>query len=566
VSFISNLSVGKKLYAAFAAVSLVFALALAATVYYGGQSRTAWRTAQGWEKAVKGSQMQIESAQQQLGAQALYVATFEPKYKAEWEAGVALGDRGTKIVQGLGDPVIAQISQSAANADHHHDATVHSLLFPAVARGDHKAALAALEKADRYVRIPLAALEKIGARIDALREHDVKRAESLQARAQTVGLVVAITAILLAALFAIVIARAITRPLTRVRDAAELAASGDLRVELTATSNDEIGALATAFQTMITSVRGIIEKVTQTAGVLAGASQQMASTSQEAGRAVGEIAHAVGDVASGAERQVRMVDGARETTEQMVQAARTSAENANETATAAGEAQTVSEAGMSAVERATTAMRSVNESSVAVTSAMRALGAKSEEIGGIVETITGIAGQTNLLALNAAIEAARAGEQGRGFAVVAEEVRKLAEESQSAAASIADLVNEIQAETQATIQVVEEGAQRAEDGVGVVNEARTAFERIGGSVADVSGRIGDITASVDQILADARRMHENIAEVAAVAEESSASTQQVSASAEQTSASTQQIAASAEELARTAEELERLVGQLTIAA
>ena len=64
------------------------------------------------------------------------------------------------------------------------------------------------------------------------------------------------------------------------------------------------------------------------------------------------------------------------------------------------------------------------------------LGARSEQIGGIVETITGIAEQTNLLALNAAIEAARAGEQGRGFAVVAEEVRKLAEESQRAAASI----------------------------------------------------------------------------------------------------------------------------------
>src|SRR5205823_4826109 len=158
----------------------------------------------------------------------------------------------------------------------------------------------------------------------------------------------------------------------------------------------------------------------------------------------------------------------------------------------------------------------VSGEAATVSSSSQQMATSSEGIGGIVETITGIAGQTNLLALNAAIEAARAGEQGRGFAVVAEEVRKLAEESQQAAASIADLVTEIQDETHRTVEIVGEGLQRTEESSAKVETARDAFREIGESVDAMTRRIEEI--------ADAT------AEVAAVAEQSSASTQQVSAS------------------------------------
>ena len=132
---------------------------------------------------------------------------------------------------------------------------------------------------------------------------------------------------------------------------------------------------------------------------------------------------------------------------------------------AAEAARDLAREGVGAAEQASTAMRAVRDSSVETTAAIKSLGEKSDQIGGIVATITGIAAQTNLLALNAAIEAARAGEQGRGFAVVAEEVRHLAEESQQAAASISDLIEEIQKETQRTVQVVEAGAAQTEGGV-----------------------------------------------------------------------------------------------------
>ncbi len=165
---------------------------------------------------------------------------------------------------------------------------------------------------------------------------------------------------------------------------------------------------------------------------------------------------------------------------------------------------------------------------------MEGLAAKSGKIGGIVDTITSIAEQTNLLALNAAIEAARAGEQGRGFTVVAEEVRKLAEESQSAAGQISALIREIQAETQSVVGVVAEGGRRTADGVATVEQTREAFEAIGQAVADVTGRVSDIASAVHQISAEARRAESDIAEVATVAEQSSASAEQLSASTQET--------------------------------
>jgi methyl-accepting chemotaxis protein len=329
----------------------------------------------------------------------------------------------------------------------------------------------------------------------------------------------------------------------RVATLASVEEYGRTRTEL----GDLVGAVSTSSQT------------------LSAASQEMASTSEEAGRAVTEIAQAVSDVAQGAEQQVRSVEQAKAATEEVSVASRTGAEAAQRTATVAAEARQIATDGETAVAQATEAMRQVRESSDHVTAAMQGLATKSEEIGGIVETITAISGQTNLLALNAAIEAARAGEQGRGFAVVAEQVRKLAEESSQAAASISKLVEEIQGETAQAVVAVEDGATRSAEGAVTVDEARDAFAKIGVSVEDMSGRVESIAAAVGQIAASAERVQADMTQVAAVAEQSSASSEEVSASTQQTSASAQEMASGAQQLAATASELERLVGRFTVA-
>jgi methyl-accepting chemotaxis protein len=373
--------------------------------------------------------------------------------------------------------------------------------------------------------------------------------------------------------------------LTDLQGGLESMAGGDLTVAVTddidpvrVEEGASAGRLAEIFNAMLISVRsavggyedmrgkltGMLGEVTRTSQTVSAASQQMASTSEEAGRAVGEIAHAVGDVAAGAERQVSSVETVRMVIEEVAAATRQSADQLSETGEAAHKATDIAHDGIQAAEKATGAMAAVAEATGAASERISELGEKSERIGGIVATITGIAEQTNLLALNAAIEAARAGEQGRGFAVVAEEVRKLAEDSQQAAALIETLIGEIQTETQRAVEAVELGAKRTEDGVHTVDEARGKFEDIGGSVSDMNDRINEVTTAMAQISASTQGILESVSDVAAVAEENSASTEEVSASTEETAASTEQISASAQSLAGTAEHLDELVGQFTL--
>jgi methyl-accepting chemotaxis protein len=129
---------------------------------------------------------------------------------------------------------------------------------------------------------------------------------------------------------------------------------------------------------------------------------------------------------------------------------------------------------------------------------INALGLQTRQIGGITETVKGLADQSHMLALNAAIEAVRSGEHGKGFGVVAREIRALADQSIRATSQVRELLEDVSQAIANTVRISEEGLLRMEEGLTQVRQSGDTLRALSTIVQDSSASVRQIAHTVSQ--------------------------------------------------------------------
>lgn len=381
----------------------------------------------------------------------------------------------------------------------------------------------------KNIEILLSSADQLAKNQVDLRVQDVDQAS----RMLIIWLVVAV---LVSVLAAWIISRLIVVPLRETLQLADQVAGGNLTYNQVTTRRDELGLLQNSMQRMTANLRQLIGGLHEGVTQIASAAEQLSAVTEQ--------------TSAGVNSQRNETDQVATAMNQMASTVQEVASNAEQASHAAASASKEARDGDAVVTKAVLQIEKLATEVGHSKTAMDDLKEESNKIGGVLDVIKAVAEQTNLLALNAAIEAARAGEAGRGFAVVADEVRSLAQRTQTSTEEIAALIDGLHRRTAQVATTLENSRLLTDNSVELTRDAGTSIRNISQSISTIESMNQQIAASAE--------------EQSAVAEEINRSVLSVRDISEQTASASEETAASSVELARLGMHLQGLVSKFEI--
>ncbi|MCE2572483.1 methyl-accepting chemotaxis protein [Motilimonas eburnea] len=309
-------------------------------------------------------------------------------------------------------------------------------------------------------------------------------------------IIVAVISLLVAFVVAFSVAVSIRKPLQSILQVLTAVTEGDMTQQVSYRSKNEFGQLAEQVNTLVKQMRSILSELAEASHKLTELAKLNQSTMDKSKHELDNQRH---ETASVAAAMTEMEQSVRE----VANAAHSTLEQVNQVEHASNTGREVMAHNISTTHQLSS---KIQDSSTVIAE----VGDLSNNIGGILDVIRGIAAQTNLLALNAAIEAARAGEQGRGFAVVADEVRDLAQKTTNSTTEIQTMIENLQASAAKAVEVMSECSHEMEASIAQSSEANGAMEEIQGIITLISDMSSQIAAAAEEQQATSAEIANNL--------------------------------------------------------